>query len=215
GAVEVEAVDDAEARPQGGADRAGAGGGAHEGEAGELDLPRPRRRTLADDEVQPVVLERRVEDLLDGRPQAVYLVDEEHLAGVQVGEDGRQVAGPLEHRPGGGAQWRRHLAGDDVGEGRLAKPRRTEEEDVVQGLPPLARRADEDPEVVEDLLLADVLVQPPRAQRRLDPQVLGVRDAGKEMLLEGHEGILAGTPAHPGAPPPTKVQRSRGRTASR
>jgi hypothetical protein len=58
---------------------------------------------------------------------------------------------------------RPHLGRDDVRERRLAEPRWAEEEDVVEALAALAGGADEHPQVVEDLLLADVLVEPLRA----------------------------------------------------
>src|SRR4029077_12060728 len=124
------------------------------------------------------------------------------------GQDGGEVPGPFEDRAGGGAQGRSHLAGDDVGEGRLAEAGGAgeggggggrlaeaggaEEEDVVGRLAALAGGADEHPQVVDDLLLSDVLLEPLRAQRRLDPEVLGVRDAGEEVVFDGgHGAILA------------------------
>ncbi len=39
-----------------------------------------RARTLADDDVDLEVLHGRVEDLLDGAVEPVYLVDEQHVA---------------------------------------------------------------------------------------------------------------------------------------
>ena len=189
-AVEVEAVDDAEARPQRRADQPRPRRRPHQGEPRQVDLHRPRRRPLADHEVEAEVLQGRVEDLLDRRPQAVDLVDEQHLPRIEVGEDGGEVAGALEDGSGGGAQGRSHLAGDDVGEGRLAEAGGAEEEDVVERLAALAGGADEHPQVVDDLLLPDVLLEPLRAQRRLDPEVLGVRDAGEEVVFDGGHGFI-------------------------
>ena len=114
--------------------------------------------------------------------------------GIEVGEDRGEVAGALEDRPGGGAQGRSHLAGDDVGEGGLAEAGGAEEEDVVERLAALAGGADEHAQVVDDLPLPDVLLEPLRAQRRLDPEVLGVGDAGEEVVLGGHGAILAVLP---------------------
>ena len=67
-------------------------------------------RTFADDDVQLKVLHRRIEDLLDGRRQAVDLVDEEHLVGLEVGQHRRKVARPLDDRPGRGAHGHAHSA---------------------------------------------------------------------------------------------------------
>ena len=69
-----------------------------------------------------------------GARQAVDLVDEEHVALVELGEDGGQVAGPLERRARGDVQADAHLGGDDAGQRGLAQPGRTGEEQVVGGL---------------------------------------------------------------------------------
>ena len=53
---------------------------------------------------------------------------------LEVGEDRREVARTLEHRPGGLAQVHAHLARDDVRERRLAQARRAEEQHVVERL---------------------------------------------------------------------------------
>ena len=100
--VEVEAVHDAEAAAQRRGEQARAGGGGHEGEGLQGDLHGARAGAGADHEVQGVVLEGRVEDLLDLRVQAVDLVDEEDLAVLQGGEEGGQVARPLDDGPRGG-----------------------------------------------------------------------------------------------------------------
>jgi hypothetical protein len=67
----------------------------------QVELDRARRRALADHDVDLVVLQRRVEDLLDHRAQAVDLVDEQHVVLLEVGQDRGQVLGLLEHR----ARW--------------------------------------------------------------------------------------------------------------
>ena len=53
---------------------------------------------FADHDVDLVVLERGVEDFLDDRRQAVDLVDEQHIARLEVGEHRGEIAGALEHR---------------------------------------------------------------------------------------------------------------------
>ena len=129
--VVVEPGDEAEAVAQRPGDQPGAGRGADERERRQVEPDRRRRRTLADDDVELEVLHRRVEDLLDGARQAVDLVDEQHVAVVELGEDGRQVAGPLERRTGGDVQVHAHLDGDDAGQGGLAEPGRPGEQQVV------------------------------------------------------------------------------------
>ena len=50
-----------------------------------------RRRPLADDDVQLVVLKRGVEEFLQRRLQAVDFINKEHLLVADVGQNGRQV----------------------------------------------------------------------------------------------------------------------------
>ena len=94
---------------------------------------------LADDQVELEVLERRVEDLLDRRRQAVDLVDEQDVALLEIGEERGEVAGLGDDRTGGRAEIDAELAGDDLRQRRLAEARRPDEEDVVERLVP--RRA--------------------------------------------------------------------------
>ena len=65
--VEVEAVDDAEARAQRRGQQPGARRRADQREPLQRHLDRPRARPLPDDDVELVVLHRRIEDLLDRR----------------------------------------------------------------------------------------------------------------------------------------------------
>ena len=65
---------------------------------GRSILHRARRRPLADDEVELEILHRRIEDFLDRRGQAMDLVDEEHVALFEVGQQRREIAGLGDHR---------------------------------------------------------------------------------------------------------------------
>ena len=134
GGVELEPRDDAEAVAQRIGQHAGAGGRADQRERRQVELDRARRRPLADHDVDLEVLERRIEDLLDHRREAVDLVDEEHVVGLEVGEHRGEVARALEHRPRSLAQVHAHLARDDVRERGLAEPRRAEEQHVIERL---------------------------------------------------------------------------------
>jgi hypothetical protein len=81
--VEVEPVRRAEAIPQRGADATRPGGGPHHREGLQAEPEAPGAGSLADHDVQCVVLHRRVEDLLHGPVQAMDLVDEQHVPLVQ------------------------------------------------------------------------------------------------------------------------------------
>ena len=96
--VELQPVHDAEARPQRRRQQARARRRADQRELLQRHLHRPRARPLADHDVELVVLERRIQDLLDRRRHAVDLVDEQHFALAEVRQDRRQVAWLLEHR---------------------------------------------------------------------------------------------------------------------
>ncbi len=137
--VEVEPGHEAEAVAQRAGDEAGAGGGADQREAGHVEADRAGRGALAQHDVELEVLHRRVEHLLDRPREPVDLVDEEHVAFVELAEDGREVARPVEGRARRDVQAHVHLRGDDAGQGGLAEPRRAGEEQVVGGLAP--RRA--------------------------------------------------------------------------
>ena len=67
GRVEVEPEGEAEAVAQRRRQQARARRRADERERRQVERQRPRRRPLPDDDVEPEVLERRVEDLLDRR----------------------------------------------------------------------------------------------------------------------------------------------------
>ena len=154
GRVELQPRHDAEAVAQRVGQHAGARGRAHQREGLQVELDRARGRALADHDVDLVVLQRRVEDFLDHRRQAVDLVDEEHVVLLEVGQQRRQVLGLFQHRPGGLAQVHAQLVRDDVRQRGLAQARRAEQQHVVQRLAALARRADEDLQLLARLGLA-------------------------------------------------------------
>ena len=124
---------------------------------GRLSLIERAAGPLADHDVELVVLHRRIQHLLDHRAQAMDLVDEQHVARLQIGQQRRQIAGTLEHRARGLAQVDAELGGDDVRQRRLAEPRRPEDQHVIERLAALRARADEDLQLRLDLRLTDVL----------------------------------------------------------
>ena len=95
------------------------------------------------------------------------LVDEQHIARLQVGQDGGEVAGALDHRAGGGAEADPELARDDLCQGGLAEARRAMQQHMVERFAPAARRLDEHREVLPACPLADELAQGLRPQARL------------------------------------------------
>ena len=90
--IELKAQQNAEARAQRRAEQAGTRGGPDKGEGANFHHVGARRGALANDDVEFVILEGGVEFFFEHRLQAVNLVEKEHLALAQVGQDGRQVA---------------------------------------------------------------------------------------------------------------------------
>ena len=91
-------------------------------------------------------------------------VDEQHVVGLQVGQDRGQVAGVVQDEPGGRTDVAAHFPGDDVRDGGLAQAWRAVEDGVVQGFAAALRRLDADPQGFFHAFLAGVVVQGLRAQ---------------------------------------------------
>ena len=87
------------------------------------------------------------------------LVDEEDVALAELGEDGGEVAGPLERRTGRDVEADVHLGGDDAGQAGLAQAGGPGEEEVVGGLPTAAGGLQDDRQVLLELGLADEVVE--------------------------------------------------------
>ena len=111
------------------------------------------------------------------------LVDEQHVVVAELGEDGGEVAGALERRAGRDVQLHVHLGGDDRRQRRLAEPRGSGEEQVVDGLPAAPGRLEDDAEVLLQFALSDELVEAPRPQPGLDGVLGVVVDARIEELV--------------------------------
>src|SRR5206468_9349751 len=159
-------------------DKAGSSGGADQREGRQIDAHGTRRRPFPDDEIELEILHRRIEDFLDRRVEPMNFVDEQDVARLQVGEKGRKVARPRDDRTGCRTKADPQLAGDDLGERRLAQARRTEEKDMIEGFATRARGGDEDLQVGAQLLLSDELVDRLRTQRAVD-SILRRRFRGK------------------------------------
>ena len=98
-------------------------------------------------------------------------IDKEDLFRLEVGQDGREVARPLDDRPRRRLDTDAHFSGDEVGQARLAQSRRSIEEDVVEMFISFLGGLHEDSEVGFDRLLADELVEGPRPQAVLKEDV--------------------------------------------
>src|SRR5579862_2643903 len=144
---------------------------ADERERRQVDRQRARRRSLPHHDVEPEVLERGIEDLLRGAAQSMDLVDEKDVVRLDGREDRCDVL-PLERRPGYRADADSELLANDVGEARLAKTRRADEEDMVERLASPLRRVERDRELLLDARLTDEFVEPARTEAPLELLVL-------------------------------------------
>ena len=88
----------------------------------QVDPDRPRPRPFADDQVELEILHRGIEDFFDRRRQPMDLVDEQHIAGCEVGEQCGKIAGRLNDRPRGGAEADPELARDICASVVLPRP---------------------------------------------------------------------------------------------
>ena len=87
------------------------------------------------------------------------LVNKQHIALLQVGQQGGQVAGLLDGGAGGDADLHPHLLGHNAGQRGLAQAGRAVEQHMVHRLAPALGRPQIDRQVCLDLLLADIVLQ--------------------------------------------------------
>ena len=93
------------------------------------------------------------------------LVDEQHIARLQIGEDRRQIAGPRQHRPACHPKTDAQLARHDLRKGGFSQARRAMKKRVVHRLAPDLGTFDENPQVCARIRLADKLFKRLRPQR--------------------------------------------------
>ena len=136
--VVIEPVHEAEAAAQRRRQQARARRRRDQGERLHRHLHRSCARSLPDDDVELVVLHRRIEDLLDRGRQAVDLVDEQHLVALQRRQDRREVARALDDRARRGLHRHAEFVRDDVRERGLAETRRARHQHVVERFATLA-----------------------------------------------------------------------------
>ena len=197
GGVELQPRHDAKAVAQRVGQHAGAGGGTHQREGLQIKLDRARRRALANHDVDFVVFQRRVENLFHHGGQAVDFVDEQDIVFFQVGQKRSEVLGLFQHRAAGLPQLDAELMRNDVRQGGLAQAGRAKQQHMVQRLVALARRADENLQLLAHLGLAHVLVEQLGAQRALHRLFVGRGRVWPQHALGGG-GKIVGLYAHVG-----------------
>ena len=159
-------------------DEPGPRGRSHERERAERHVDRAGGHAVAERDVDPEILHRRIEKFLDRDWQAVDFVDEEHRALGDIREIRQQVLGGRQGRTAGDLQRGAKLARDASGECRLAEPRRTVEQDVAERVATLPRRIDGDLEPLVDGPLAHHVSHALRPQRAVFGRLfLGCLDA--------------------------------------
>src|SRR5204862_3297648 len=196
---------------------------ADERERRQVERQRARSRALSDDDVEPEVLERRIQDLLDRAVEPVDLVDEEDVMPLEPREDGRHVPLALERRPRHTANADAALLADDVREARLPEARRPDEQDVVERLVARLRGGQGNCELILDARLPDELGQAAWTERLLELLLLGGDRRRQElgahlMLLSTPDGRVppAAAPRRPRRGPALPLPRSsRARRARR
>ena len=112
------------------------------------------------------------------------LVDEQHVARLQVGQQRDKVAGALQHRPRCAAQVHFEFVRDHVRERSLAESGRPEDQHMIERSFASPRRFDVDPELLARDRLAKIFGQALWADRRLDEFLVGARDGRNEPV--GH-----------------------------
>src|SRR5206468_7392116 len=128
GIVVIEPRGHTESRPKGRAYHPGACGRANQCELWQIKAQTSRLRPLVDDDVQPVILRRRVKIFLYRRLQPMDFVDEKHVAFFQAGQETGKFTSLLNNWSARVFDVHTHRVRDDVSQGRLAETGRRSEE---------------------------------------------------------------------------------------
>ena len=91
--------------------------------------------------------------------KAMNLIDKQHVAGLELHQDGGQIARAVDGRAGGNADVLPHFGRNNTGQAGFAKAGRAVEQNMIQRIMPPKRRADIDGQAVLYLLLAEILAQ--------------------------------------------------------
>ena len=124
-------------------------------------------------------------------------VNEQDVVFFQVGQQRGQVLGLFQHRATGLPQINTEFVRNDVGQRGLAQAGWAKQQHMVQCLVALARRTDEDLELLTHLGLAHVLVEQLGAQRPLHRLFIW-GGWGSRQNSFGRRGEIIGLNAHEG-----------------
>ena len=158
-AVKLQPLDQAEAIPQGRTERAGLGGGPHQGEWGQGQGAGAGRGALAHGEIEAKVLHGRVEDFFGDPVEPVDLINEQQLLGLEVHQQAHDVAGALQGRGTGDAAAHAKFFGQHQGHGGFAQARGAIEQHVVEGFLTAAGGLNGNAQHLLEFALADVVGQ--------------------------------------------------------
>ena len=112
------------------------------------------------------------------------LIDEEYVAGFEIGEYGAEVTDFLDRGSGRDADIDTHFFGDDMGECGLSESGGTIEEDVLYILAAMFGGLDEDMEIAFDFFLSDIVGECLRTQCAVKDLFFGKRLGGSELKME-------------------------------
>ena len=148
-------------------DQPGAGRRADQRKLRQRNSDRPGRGPFADDEIEFEILHRRVQNFFHRRVEPVNFVDEQNIAGLQVGQNRREVASLGNYRPRGRPKADPELTRHDLRQRRLSETGRPVQQGMVQRLATLARRLDENGQILSYRLLPDEIVESLRSQGKV------------------------------------------------
>lgn len=155
----IQSVHQAEAGTQRAGQHPGAGGGTHQGELGQVELDGAGVRPLVDNNIQPEILHGRVQILLNGRVQAVDLINKQNIPLFQIGQHAGQVSRLF--NLGAGSRMNAAADGirDNIGKRRLPQARGTAQQDVIQHVVALSGGFHHQHQAVLNLLLPAELAE--------------------------------------------------------
>src|SRR5260370_6197874 len=177
-----------------------------QGEGLKIVANRPRAGPLTNNQIDLIILHRRVEVFLGRRRQTMDLVDEQNLASLQVAQQRHKIDRTLDDRPRGGVEGYADFVGDNLRERCLAKTGGAKKQDVVERLAPALCRSDEGAQIVAQLTLTDKLVEGQRPDRALRGISLGLfaSDHTSGVAHRANSSRPALTSASTAASPPSR-----------
>ena len=140
----------------------------------QIESHRSRRRTLADHDIEFIVLHRRVKHLLNRSPQPVNFIDKQHVTISQICQNARQIPRLFDRWTTRHADLRAHLIRNHRRHRRLAQPRRTIQQHMVHRLATFFRRLDRQTKISLQPLLSDIVIKLLRPERHLNDLLIRI-----------------------------------------